>query len=127
MATLTEPIASIIPPSGKDFGLDIEKIRADFPMLEHKYKGKKLIYFDSAATNHKPKQVIEKMNMLYTKEYGKPQEAHELSKKMSDEVENSRAKIAKFINASDPSNIVFTSGCTESINIVANGFGKEIL
>ncbi|HEU0135708.1 MAG TPA: cysteine desulfurase [Flavobacterium sp.] len=111
----------------KPFGLDINKIRKDFPMLDHTTNGKKLIYFDSAATNHKPKQVIEKINTLYTKEYGKPQEEHELSKTMQAELENSRNKIAAFLQATESKQIIFTSGCTEGINIVAQGFGKAIL
>jgi cysteine desulfurase/selenocysteine lyase len=108
-------------------GLDIQKIRNDFPMLNYTYKGKKLIYLDSAATNHKPQPLIDKMNKLYTSEYGKPQEEHELSKIMSKELENVRSKMAKFLKADDPKQIIFTSGCTEAINIVAHGFAKAVL
>jgi cysteine desulfurase/selenocysteine lyase len=112
---------------GRKHGLDIYKIREDFPMLNYQYNGNKLIYFDSAATNHKPVALINKLHDLYTTEYGKPQEEHELSKKMTQEVENVRSKIAKFIKADDAKQIIFTSGCTEGINIVAHGFGHAIL
>lgn len=96
-------------------------------MLKHRLKGKQLIYFDSASTNHKPQVLIDRLNQLYTTEYAKPQEEHELSKEMTSAVEKSRDKIKEFINASSSSEIVFTKNCTESINIVAQGFGKSIL
>ncbi|HEY0092138.1 MAG TPA: cysteine desulfurase [Flavobacterium sp.] len=113
--------------SKNEFGLDIQKIRKDFPMLKNKRNGKKIIYFDSAATNQKPQVVIDRLNMLYTQEYGKPQENHELSKVMTQAMDETREKVAKFIKAKESRSIVFTSGCTESLNIVAQGFAREIL
>ncbi len=113
--------------TGKKQGLDIESIRQKFPMLSKQINGKPLVYFDSAATNHKPKIVIETLNMLYTREYAQPQKVHELSIRMTNEVENTRKKISDFINAGDEKRIVFTNSCTDGINIVAQGFGRSIL
>jgi len=113
--------------TGKKQGLDVQKIRQDFPMLQYRQNGKQMIYFDSAATNHKPQVVIDRLNYLYTKQYGKPQEQHELSKMMSEEVDNTRSKFADFLNARHSEEIIFTKGCTESINIVAQGFGRALL
>lgn len=113
--------------TGKKQGLDIKSIREDFPMLQHKINGKTLIYFDSAATNHKPKAVINRLMQLYTTMYAKPQEEHTVSKEMTSEVEKSRSALAAFINASDSKEIIFTKNCTEAINIVAQGFGRAIL
>jgi len=61
-------------------GLDIEKIRADFPMLSQTVNGKRLIYLDSAASGQKPKVVLDRLYEFYSKEYGKPKEAHSFSK-----------------------------------------------
>src|SRR4051812_13253699 len=109
-----------------DYGLNVEQIRADFPMLAQKQHGKPLIYFDSAATNHKPQVVIDTLNRLYTSAYGKPQENHIYSREMTKAVEETRSKVAKFLGASSRE-IVFTSGCTESTNIIAQGFGRALL
>src|SRR5690349_4662756 len=106
--------------------LNIEKIRADFPMLTQKFNGKQLIYFDSAATTHKPKVVLERLQQYYTTEYGKPKEVHRQSKTTTEAIEETREKIASFIGAEHSKEIIFTKGCTESINIVANGFAEAL-
>ncbi|HWJ90085.1 MAG TPA: SufS family cysteine desulfurase [Flavisolibacter sp.] len=113
--------------SVKGNALNIEKIRKDFPMLQTKHKGKVLVYLDSAATGQKPARVIEKLKNFYSTEYAKPKEEHELSKKVTKELEETRKKTADFIGAGSPQEIIFTRGCTESINIVATGFARGIL
>src|SRR5437764_8246535 len=109
------------------YGLDIEKIRSDFPMLSQRVNGKQLIYFDSAATSQKPKAVIDRLVEFYTKEYGKPKEAHSLSQSATEMVEEAREKVAKLMKAATPKEIIFTKGCTEAINVVAHGFARAIL
>src|SRR4051812_20566325 len=103
--------------------LDIKKIRADFPMLKKTINGKQLIYLDSAATGQKPEVVMKRLYQYYTKEYGKPKEAHTLSQQSTKEMEDVRSKLASFIGAESSEEIVFSRGCTESINLVAGGFG----
>src|SRR5215212_2802164 len=105
----------------------VEKIRQEFPMLNKKINRKPFIYFDNAATGHKPQSVIERLQEFYISEYGKPKEEHELGKMASKTVEEVRKKIADFIGATSEKQIVFTRGCTESINIVAGGFAKGLL
>lgn len=104
-----------------------EKIRAQFPMLGKRINRKSFIYFDNAATAHKPQTVLESLEKFYSSQYGKPQEEHFLGKEATSRIEEVRKKVAAFIGASSEKNIVFTRGCTESINIVAGGFAKGIL
>lgn len=113
--------------TGLNQGLDIERIRKDFPMTEVEVSGKKLIYFDSAATNHKPQIVIDRLRDLYTNKYGKTEESHHFSRQMTKAFEDTRGKVASLIGASTPEEIVFTTGSTHGINIVAHGFGWAIL
>lgn len=113
--------------TGQIQGLDIKKIRKEFPMLEKKIHGKQLIYLDSAATGHKPKKVLDRLYKFYTEEYAKPKEAHTLSKMATEVMEESRRKMAKFINARSEKEVVFSRGCTESINMVAGGFERGLL
>lgn len=103
--------------------LDIEAIRQEFPMLAKKINGRHFVYLDSAATAQKPACVIKALEEFYLGKYGKPKEKHFLSRNATQAVEEARKKIAKFFGASEKE-IVFTRGCTESINIVAGGFAK---
>jgi len=107
--------------------LNVEKIRAEYPMLAKKIHRKPIIYFDNAATGHKPQSVLERLKEFYTNEYGQPKESHFLGKNVSRFIEDARKKVVSFIGATSEKNIVFTRGCTESINIVAGGFAKGIL
>lgn len=113
--------------TGKNQGLDIQKIRSEFPMFKTKVNGKPLVYFDSAATNHKPQVVIDRLIQLYTKQYGKIQENHTFSQIMTKAFEETREKTARLIGAKSAQEIVFTTGSTQGINIVANGFAKAML
>src|SRR5215212_4563483 len=106
---------------------NVEKIRHEYPMLDQKINRKRIIYFDNASTGHKPQTVLERLQKFYTSEYAKPKTEYELGKKTSEAVEEARSKVSKFIGAATEKNIVFTRGCTESINIVAGGFAKGIL
>ena len=114
--------------SQKDIkNIDTEKIRQEFPMLAKRINRKPYIYFDNAATAHKPKVVLESLQQFYSAEYGKPNEEHILGKEATKRIEEVRKKLADFIGAPTERNIVFTKGCTESINIVAGGFAKGVL
>ncbi|MCX8168782.1 MAG: cysteine desulfurase [Candidatus Methanomethylicia archaeon] len=99
--------------------LNIKEIRRDFPILEREINGRKLIYFDNAATSQKPIQVINKIVEFYTKYYANIHRGiHTLSQEASELYEEARETIAKFIN-SKPKEIVFVKNTTEAINIVA--------
>jgi cysteine desulfurase/selenocysteine lyase len=109
------------------FGLDIEKIRSSIPMLGRSAHGKPLIYLDSAATTHKPQVVIDRIKKYYSEEYAKPEEAHQFSKQTTELRDEARKKMAGFLKSGSEKEIVFTKGCTEGLNIVANGIAQSIL
>jgi cysteine desulfurase/selenocysteine lyase len=114
--------------------LDIQKIRADFPILSQKVNGKPLVYFDNGATSQKPKVVIDAITNYYEEINANIHRGvHTLSQLATDAYEVSRCKIQNHINAKFSHEVIFTSGTTHSINAVANGFasilkvGDEVL
>ena len=108
--------------------LDVQKIRKDFPILSRKVNGKPLIYFDSGATAQKPKQVIDAITKYYSEQNANIHRGvHTLSQEITTAYENARATIQKHINAKHAHEIIFTSGTTESINLVASGFAKKFV
>jgi cysteine desulfurase/selenocysteine lyase len=107
---------------------DVNKIRKDFPILEKKINGKPLVYFDNAATTQKPRQVIEKIQQYYTEMNSNIHRAvHTLSKTSTQEYYKVREIIKDFINAEFFEEIIFTRGTTESINMVAQTWGRANL
>lgn len=107
---------------------DIEKVRADFPILEEKIYGKRLVYLDSGATTQRPLQVIEKMNEYYLKYNSNVHRGvHFLSNKCTDANEEAREIACRFIGAVSPKEVIFTRGTTESINLVAQSFGEAFI
>ena len=108
--------------------MDIQAIRRDFPILKRQINGYPLIYFDNAATTQKPNQVIDAVTDFYQNHNGNVHRAvHELSLEATDLYEQSRKEIAKFINAKEPSELVFVRGTTEAINLVAYSWGLSNL
>ena len=105
--------------------LDVLKIRKDFPILSRKVNGKPLIYFDNAATSQTPQQVIDVI-VNYYREFNANihRGVHQLSQEATDKYEQARLIIQKHFNARTSKEIIFTSGTTHSINIVANGFAE---
>lgn len=105
--------------------IDIQKIRADFPILSQKVNGKPLVYFDNGATSQKPKVVIDSITKYYEEINANIHRGvHTLSQLATDAYEVSRGKIQNHINAKFSHEIIFTSGTTHSINAVANGFAS---
>ncbi|MCQ2338202.1 MAG: cysteine desulfurase [Paludibacteraceae bacterium] len=99
---------------------DVEKIRADFPILSTEVYGKPLIYFDNGATTQKPRCVLDRIMHAYECENGNIHRGvHYLSEIATDRHEKARARVARFIGAEDSAEIVFTRGTTESINLVS--------
>jgi len=100
--------------------LDIQKIRADFPILSTKVHAKPLVYFDNGATTQKPLQVINRIRDYYEEENSNVHRGvHQLSQVATEKFENARSYIAGFINAESEKEIIFTRGTTESINLMA--------
>lgn len=109
-------------------GLDIEKIREEFPILHQQVNGKPLIYFDNAATNQKPKRVIDALQRHYETDNANIHRGiHTLAERSTAAFENTRKAVQAFINANEAEEIIFTKGTTESINLVASSWGRKFL
>lgn len=107
---------------------DINTIRADFPILHREVNGKPLVYLDNGATSQKPIQVIDAISNYY-KSYNANihRGVHELSQQATDAYEQAREQVAKFINARESAEIVFTRGTTEGINLITQTWGRNYL
>ncbi len=109
-------------------GLEVAKMRSEFPMLSKTVNGKPQIYLDNAATTHKPWSVIHRMLKFDTDEYATVHRgAYKLGEKATENYEQTRQKVADFIGAGDSAQIVFTSGATQGINLVASSFGGKFV
>lgn len=107
---------------------DVERVKADFPILSEKVNGRNLIWLDNAATTQKPKLVIDRISYFYEHENSNiHRAAHELAARATDAYENARKKVQLFLNAASPNEIVFVRGSTEAINLVAQSWGDEQL
>lgn len=107
---------------------DATVIRSDFPVLHELVYGKPLVYLDNAATSQKPTRVIQSMNDYYSQYNANIHRGvHYLSQKASGAFDEVRSQIREFINAKSESEIVFTSGTTDSINLVASTFGRKFI
>lgn len=105
---------------------DINKIRSDFPVLANEVYGKPLVYFDNGATTQKPESVINAVTEAYRTYYSNIHRGvHALSDISSEKYESARERVRSFINAASKEEIVFTSGATASINLVAFSFGER--
>lgn len=108
--------------------LDIQKIRLEFPILNQQVNGKPLIYFDNAATNQKPKRVIDALSTYYEKYNANIHRGiHTLAEKATRAYEDTRLAMQEFIHAKHVEEIIFTRGVTESVNLVASSYGRAFL
>jgi len=104
---------------------DVETIRADFPILASSVHGKPLVYLDNAATTQKPRAVLDALTEYYRSSNANVHRGvHYLSGRATDQYEQARASIARFLGAAEPREIVFTRNATESINLVAQTWGR---
>lgn len=108
--------------------INIDDIRNDFPILKRKIKGKDLVYLDNGATTQKPQQVINAINEYYVNENSNIHRGvHTLSQEATTKYEDARQVIQNFIGANQSQEVIFTSGTTGSINLIASSFGKKHL
>lgn len=106
-------------------GYDVERVRADFPILREKAHGHPLVYLDNAATSQKPQAVIDAIVNYYQHENANIHRGvHYLSERATEEFELARKSAQKFVNAARPSEIIFVRGATEAINLVAQTYGR---
>jgi cysteine desulfurase/selenocysteine lyase len=107
---------------------DVNKVRADFPILQQRINGQPLIWLDNAATTQKPQQVIDRISHFYETENSNiHRAAHELAARATDAYESARKKVQDFLHASSVNEIVFVRGSTEAINLVAQSWGDQYL
>ncbi len=105
--------------------LDIEKIRADFPILAQEIYGKKLVYLDNAATSQKPRAVIEAITHYYERDNANIHRGvHALSVRATEAHDAARQTVKRFVNAGDIREVIFVRGATEAINLVAQTYGR---
>ncbi|MDB6061001.1 MAG: cysteine desulfurase-like protein SufS subfamily [Verrucomicrobiaceae bacterium] len=105
---------------------DVNAVRRDFPILQERVNGRPLIWFDNAATTHKPQSVIDRLVYFYAHENSNiHRAAHELAARATDAYEGARNKVARFLGAGSADEIVFVRGATEAINLVAKSWGKQ--
>jgi cysteine desulfurase/selenocysteine lyase len=121
------PVESLLRSSGTSM-FNVEQIRADFPILKLKIDDKQLVYFDNAASSQMPKVVMDRMIRYQTMEHANINRAvHYLSETATAEYEKSRHKLKNFINANEDQEVIFTSGTTDAINLVAHGYGRKFI
>jgi cysteine desulfurase/selenocysteine lyase len=108
--------------------LNIDKIRADFPILHQSVNGKPLVYLDNAATTQKPQTVLDALANYYEKNNANIHRGiHVLAEKATTAFEDTRKTVAKFMNSESPEQIIFTYGTTDGINLVAQTYGRKFL
>jgi cysteine desulfurase/selenocysteine lyase len=113
---------------GRAMALDPLRCRADFPALAQSVHGRPLVYLDSASTAQKPRSVIEATARAYEREHANVHRGvHALSAAATEHYEGARDRVRRFVGAEDSSEIVFTRGTTEAINLVAQTFGRSVV
>ncbi|MEX1137608.1 MAG: aminotransferase class V-fold PLP-dependent enzyme, partial [Balneolales bacterium] len=106
-------------------GLDIKALRKDFPVLKREVYGKPLVYLDNAASSQMPQEVIDSYTDYFSNHHSNVHRGvHALSHEATDLFEKARLSMQKFLNAGDPNEIIFTSGATDAMNLVAQAFGR---
>jgi cysteine desulfurase / selenocysteine lyase len=114
--------------TNKATGLDVQRIRADFPILKQQVHGRPLVYLDNAATSQKPQVVLDVINRYYVEQNANVHRGvHYLSQLATSEYEDARVKLQRFINAAELHEIIYTRGATEGINLVAQSFGRKFV
>ena len=120
--------AASYPELGGGRAFDAHALRRDFPILSQRVNGKQLVWFDNAATTQKPQSVIDRIAYFYAHENSNVHRgAHTLAARSTDAYEAAREKTRRFLNAPSTSQIIFTRGTTESINLVAQSWGRRNL
>ncbi|HQT78251.1 MAG: cysteine desulfurase [Rhodospirillales bacterium 20-64-7] len=112
----------------KSAGLDVARIRADFPILDQKIRGKTLVFLDSAASAQKPRAVIDAMRIAMETQYANVHRGlHWMSERTTEAYEAARDAVAALMNAKDRAEIVFTRNSTEAINLLAHSYGRGVM
>jgi cysteine desulfurase / selenocysteine lyase len=125
MSSVAKP-REIEAPAGRGLGFDVQRVRADFPILGQQIRGRPLVYLDNAATSQKPRVVIESIRRYYEFDNANIHRGvHYLSERATEDYERARSTAQRFVNAAQASEIVFVRGATEAINLVAQTYGRK--
>ena len=117
-----------VPATAPADAFDVERVRADFPILELRIAGKQLVYLDNAASSQMPQPVIDRLVRYQTSEHANINRAvHYLSETATAGYEAARQKLQRFINAREAREVIFTSGTTDGINLVMQGWGRKFI
>ncbi len=120
--------ADVLEGANSMLAFDVERVRADFPILHQEIYGRPLVYLDNGASAQCPRPVIDSMSEVYETIYANVHRGvHHLSQRSTDAYEGAREKVARFVNAESADEIVFARGTTEAINLVADSFGRAFL
>ncbi len=120
--------ADVLEGANSMLAFDVERVRADFPILHQEIYGRPLVYLDNGASAQCPRPVIDSMSEVYETIYANVHRGvHHLSQRSTDAYEGAREKVARFVNAESSDEIVFARGTTEAINLVADSFGRAFL
>ncbi|MDQ0586301.1 cysteine desulfurase/selenocysteine lyase [Variovorax paradoxus] len=112
--------------SGQHPPFDVNAVRRDFPILQERVNGRQLVWFDNAATTHKPQSVIDRIAYFYAHENSNiHRAAHELAARATDAYEGARERVRLFLNAPEVEEVIFVRGTTEAINLVAKSWGGQ--
>src|SRR4026207_1927254 len=126
MSVVSDPVAETRTPGSNPF--DVERIRADFPILSREVHGRRLVYLDNAATAQKPQLVIDAISRYYSEENANIHRGvHYLSQLATREYEEARVKIKRSVSAGGTDEIIFTTGTTGSISLVAASYGRKFV
>jgi len=119
-------VAVTAPRAGTATPLDVERVRADFPILSRTVHGKQLVYLDNAATSQKPRQVIDAMSSVYEEHNANIHRGvYEFSERTTALFEGAREKVARLINAPQTREVIFCRNATEGLNLIAYSWGRE--
>jgi cysteine desulfurase/selenocysteine lyase len=125
---LSDPTSPSPSPTEPVDSLDVDAIRGDFPILERRIHDQRLVFLDSAASSQKPRQVLAAMDEYYELHHANVHRAaYTMAEEATNAMEGGRAKVARFIGAAQPEEVVFTKNATESINLVARSWGAANL
>lgn len=110
---------------GRPAPLDVSAVRRDFPILDQTVDGKPLVYLDNAASAQKPRQVVDAISAYYLRDHANVHRGvHELARRATEAYESARARIARWLNAAGPQELVWTRGTSEALNLVAFSLGQ---
>ena len=116
---------TVVPRTEATSPLDVAAVRRDFPILDQTVDGKPLVYLDNAASSQKPRQVIDAISAYYLRDHANVHRGvHELARRATEAYESSRERVARWLNAADPHELVWTRGTSEALNLVAFSIGQ---